>query len=439
MNHSKKSYIILYLFIYKHYNMNYRFIKTIILISIAFLASKTFASEIDSLVVQDYNYEQIEEVCKLHNLKYLKIDSYKDTILPSSIGQLSKLEYLEINFSKITSLPSSIGRLINLKTLIIANGNVNIIIPAEIGNLVHLKELDIYNFHFNSIPTEIGNLVNLESTMLCGDLSKLPSSLSNCTKIKSLYLADNKFNHIPRSIFKLKQLQYLDFENNDLLEVNNSIKLLSNLTDINLSSNCHLSKLPQNICMLRNLKTLNISNTKISFIPFCLANNDSLERIKMCKTLINHPQKMETMFGHKIEWEWNCLYLKHSLINYSEIYGKYALKLKNRKDTVFLNYTYSYNEPDIVDEEFQRTIVIKMINKNHIKLGKIYPVSNTHFIISTNFFSVWNWSNSSDYTIDGYLMVTSLSKKKCEIYLNLSLSQHHHKMKLVDKFLLFKK
>ena len=407
-------------------------------ISLFFVSVCVYADANDSLVVKNYSYDQINELGSLPELKYLKIVDYKDSILPQNIGDFNNLEYLEIISSEIISIPSSIKNLTKLKTLIIANGFCDISIPPEIGELKNLRELNIYNFHFDSIPNEFGNLINMEECMLCGNLTKLPQSISKWKNIKSFYLADNNFSTIPSPIFYLNKLEYLDLEGNDITKINDSIKMLSNLTDLNFESNIQIDHLPESICEMDNLKSINIANTKISSLPDCLNKMDLLESVKICKTLFNNPQKLETTYKNKIKWEWNCRHLIASIVNFADIYGNYTLNYSLKKDTIILDCSYFYNEPGVIDEEYTRDIIIKIINKDSLVINKIYSVSHPNFIIKTTFSSIWSWEEIDKNMIEGYVLILDLTKKKCVAYLNLDIIERNKKRKLIDKVLTFK-
>ncbi|WP_341903426.1 leucine-rich repeat domain-containing protein [Fluviicola taffensis] len=405
----------------------------------AFLCLKANAQKNDSICANNYTYQQVADLVKSPQLRYLKIYSYKDSILPDIFSKLKNLEYLEINDAKINAIPLSIGSLSKLKTLIICNGwSRKIQIPSEIGKLTQLTNLQLYNYHFESLPPEIGNLVNLQETMLCGDLTDLPSSISNWKKLKSLYLAGNQFTKIPDPIFQLTQLESLDMSDNQLSQLNDSIWMLKQLEELNLSSNIELDQLPPRICELQKLEMIYLQDTKISFLPLCLNENPSLKQIRMCNTVIDNPAAIDSVFKDKMDWEWGCHGLERHLVDFHEIYGHYILNLDKEKDTTILHYNYSYNQPNSIDEEYTRKITIKILHKDSLKTNKVYTATNPHFIISTSHSSVWDWEPSQNQKVVGYLQFVELTDKECKVYLNLELIEQGEKRKLVNKLLVFK-
>lgn len=407
------------------------------LVLTAFLCLNLHAQNTDSLVCTRYTYSKVLSLAKFHELRYLKLYAYEDSILPEILDQLPNLEYLEINNSPITQIPKSIGSLSKLKTLIVCNGYCPIRIPPEIGQLTQLTKLQLYNYKFTQIPSETGKLVNLENVIISGDLTDLPASVSNWKKLKNMYLSGNQFRKIPSPIFQLTQLEYLDLSRNKLSYLSDSIRVLKNLDKLGLEGNIELEQLPPLFCELEKLEELSIQNTKIHVLPSCLNQIAPLKRIRMCSTLIDEPDAFEAAFGKKIDWDWSCRGLERSLVNHQEIYGTYRLSMKNKKDTLSLYCYYTYNEPGTIDEEYTQTIILKVLQKDSLQLNRIYNATNPHFSISAVHASVWDWDAEPKKQITGYIQFMEISKKRVKAYLNLDLNESWGKRKLVDKYLTF--
>jgi Leucine-rich repeat (LRR) protein len=200
-------------------------------------------------------------------LKFLAIGYFYSDTLPACIGNLTQLEELDICWDgyrlpvrKATVLPA-IGQLTKLKSLTFSGGYLPIELPNELGNLTSLERLRIFNLKFDSLPESLGNLVNLEDAMLCGDMKTLPSSFGNWKKMESIYMAGNVFQSIPQCVFEMKALTSLDVSNNDLKDINDKIALLDKLEELWLSGNDFLNHIPDEICELNKLHTLDLENT----------------------------------------------------------------------------------------------------------------------------------------------------------------------------------
>ncbi|XP_037493786.1 protein SUPPRESSOR OF npr1-1, CONSTITUTIVE 1-like [Jatropha curcas] len=161
----------------------------------------------------------IEYLCKLEELSLQKCLSFQ--ILPSSICKLKSLQrlnlsgcsmfqtfpavvevmgslrYLYLDGTAITSLPSPIENLKGLSSLEVRNcRNLSILPPVILGvmnvpdreaNSLYLRKLYLTNCSLLGVPYSIGYLFSLEALDLSG----------------------NSFRHLPGSIHKLFQLQYL--------------------------------------------------------------------------------------------------------------------------------------------------------------------------------------------------------------------------------------
>jgi len=366
------------------------------------------------------SYQTMQYLSRLTNLKKLQFDYYNDTILPPEIGKLTYLKYLEIGESKLYSLPPDIGNLINLQEIVLStNWGQSISIPKEIGKLRNLKKIDFGLCHINSLPNEIGNLSKLEKLNIwSGDLTTLPKTIGKLQKLEELYLAGNELQKLPSDFFNLKALKFLDLSDNDLIELDSNISKLSILEDLDLSGNINLKTIPESLGMLKMLTEINLTNTQIKQLPKSLISLPKIERIKLCKTLIDNTDELDIQYKEKIDWEWRCRNLEMLLVNFEEKYGKETTKLTSKKDTLIFNYTYSYNEPGVIDEEYTKTITFKLL-KNVIENKKILTIPDPDIEIDVTFFSVWYFD--TDYKdLKGQIQIIEIEKNKIELSISLS-------------------
>jgi leucine-rich repeat protein SHOC2 len=97
-------------------------------------------------------------------------------------------------------------------------------------------------------------------------------------------------------IGELKNLEYLNLENNEIETIDPGVGSLSNLVTLNLSSNKNLSAIPQTLGNLKKLETLNLYSCKsITQI------SDDLSKLKQLKTIIiSHTQIEKVDFVYKM-------------------------------------------------------------------------------------------------------------------------------------------
>jgi len=138
--------------------------------------------------------KDFEILARLPLLRVLNIKGDHITDLPPSIGKMKNLEYLELSENQIKLLPVEFSNLKNLQILYINNDqsfdlktNLQIL-----GRLPRLKELHLEGDHFVHIPGEIRMLATLES----------------------LYLSNNAIQELPKEVFQLRKLKYIDVTNN---------------------------------------------------------------------------------------------------------------------------------------------------------------------------------------------------------------------------------
>jgi Leucine-rich repeat (LRR) protein len=388
------------------------------------------------------SFQAMQYTSQLSNLNRLQFSNYLDSILPSEIQNLSQLEYLEFDKSKLYSLPPEIGKLENLQEFKAStNWGQSINIPKEIGQLKKLKKIDFGWSNIKKLPNEIGGLTSLKELNLWGsDLTNVPSSIGNLQNLETLYLSGNNLTKLPIELFTVKSLKTLDLSNNNLTEIDSNICNLSNLTSLDFSGNIDLKTTPICISDLTYLEDLNLSKTQISQIPLEYNTMAKLESIRLCKTLLQNIDEIDSTFKDKIRWEWSCRSLERLLVDFELKYGKITTDLTKSKDTSICEYKYFYNEPGVIDEEYWLTIKVKIIDINKVELNKRYSITDPNFIVSASSYSVWY---ATDYSnIEGSIKVLNKGKRTIELLMQLTgkfYAKDDENRELINKTLIFKK
>jgi leucine-rich repeat protein SHOC2 len=111
-------------------------------------------------------------------------------------------------------------------------------LPESIGNLTKLTKLNLAINRLHSLPDSIGNLTKLTDLDLsCNWLTDIPESISNLTKLTELDLSVNQLNSLPKSIINLSNLVKLSINANNLTSLPESIANLPNLVILDLNDN----------------------------------------------------------------------------------------------------------------------------------------------------------------------------------------------------------
>jgi Leucine-rich repeat (LRR) protein len=158
--------------------------------------------------------EALEEPEKVYRLNL----SDQEVIISDSIwAKFINLEYLSFKNDHMKQIPSGVGAIKSLKVLDLS-GNDFKVLPTSFKNLVNLEELYLNNDKYlnleRSIPV-LSELPSLKALHLEYDgLKALPKNISRLTHIESLYLNYNNFKQIPPVLQGLENLKYIDFHNN---------------------------------------------------------------------------------------------------------------------------------------------------------------------------------------------------------------------------------
>lgn len=133
--------------------------------------------------------------------------------LPINLGMIVSLKQLNAEGLAVLNIPNSIGCLCNLVELNLSSNKSLRTLPDTICDLRALKVLNICNCSsLEGLPINLGNIVYLKELNAEGlNISKLPNSIGDLTKLVKLKLSHNKnFGTLPDTICNLRSLELLD-------------------------------------------------------------------------------------------------------------------------------------------------------------------------------------------------------------------------------------
>ncbi|KAG6692159.1 hypothetical protein I3842_10G099500 [Carya illinoinensis] len=207
--------------------------------------------------------------------------------IPPHIGNLSFLVNLNIrNNSFHGSMPNELSHLYHLKFLHFGYNEFSGEIPSWIGLLTKLQVLILVTNNFEgTIPSSLFNSTSslqqivLEDNQLWGSI---PSSIFEIMSIlKVISLAENKFSgsQLPSSLFKCKQLQYLNLESNNLKgKLSPEIGNLTKLIFLDLAYNNFEGAIRSEIGNLQNLEYFDLGlNNFVGTIPLEIFNISTIQ------------------------------------------------------------------------------------------------------------------------------------------------------------------
>ncbi|WP_299458561.1 leucine-rich repeat domain-containing protein [uncultured Microscilla sp.] len=273
---------------------------------------------------------------KLKNLQYISLHSCKLTSLPKEIGSLPNLEVLIVESNKLASIPAEIGQLPKIKELKLSYNELSAV-PEELYNLASLENLYLHRNDITNLSDKVGQLTNLKNmTLASNQISSVPASIKNLKNLRYLTLSDNKLTALPEELGELNKLSMLYLgKNTGLQKLPESTTKLEKLYDLQLNGCTNLDledtfnklanlpklqkiwmqklgkplKFPKNVKNLASVKalfldnneyeqgelsrtfdlisampelrTLNISNSKITKIPGNVSKLKNLEYLYM--------------------------------------------------------------------------------------------------------------------------------------------------------------
>lgn len=229
-----------------------------------------------------------EAIYNLTNLRILELASYAKSRsanfisgeISKDIARLTKLDSLILDGNRITKLPDEIAALQELTFFRMQYNMGNMALSDGICSLGALKKLEISYSGLTAIPTNIGNLKNLEVLNFSNNefdytaQVSIPASIDKLTKLTELHINNSRLSGaIPTNIGNLTELTILNLNNNKYEdkspgltgEIPASIGSLTKLKTLNLTSNSLTGILPGTMGNLQELGAHNFNITKNKF------------------------------------------------------------------------------------------------------------------------------------------------------------------------------
>ena len=244
------------------------------------------------LIIQICNSCKQEQVVTLNECVCSSID-YKYRRSNFSIVDTSKVKNLKNELNKLRVIDDD-GRIIFGDTLIL-NCNNGKHLQIEV-NEDYIK-LNDQKYHPQKSTSKLirhykgdarrtraiqNALSDIESTKSLSlrdcNISKIPKEIFRLINLEYLDLSLNTIDTIPAEISNLKMLKELSISYNLLRNISPEISKLENIERIWFLDN-NLNLIPDEICELKNLKELNLNGNKLEELPICIPNMESLERV----------------------------------------------------------------------------------------------------------------------------------------------------------------
>jgi hypothetical protein len=202
------------------------------------------------------------------------------------------------------------------------------------------------------------------------NLTSLPDTLFNLTKLTQLFLNDNELKSISDTIGNLINLDKLYLNDNKLTSIPKTIGNLTNLKTLGLDSN-KLSFIPETISNLINLTRLSLHKNKITFLPDTIGNLTKLLELFINRNeLISIPASIQNIPNLII---FNLFTNPHLLPNSDNPlqWGKTQLR------THFGNRVYLDNPSmKLMPNSTTKEEVYEALDKNHLRINRDVFIAN---------------------------------------------------------------
>ncbi|XP_049540390.1 leucine-rich repeat-containing protein 47-like [Anopheles darlingi] len=154
-------------------------------------------------------------LASLTHLQSLLLFRNKIAELPAAIGTLGELKVLDLSGNKLTSLPTEFGQLRSLTTL---NLSFNQLKTVELTQLAHLSVCNLSGNQLEEVPEfYVGEVHHLTEVILEKNLiTELPEALTRHQILKTLNVADNRIEQVPKYVSKCVKLKEINLKGNPL-------------------------------------------------------------------------------------------------------------------------------------------------------------------------------------------------------------------------------
>ncbi|SFT11914.1 Por secretion system C-terminal sorting domain-containing protein [Zhouia amylolytica] len=219
---------------------------------------------------------------------YLTNNNLNGTI-PAEISDLSNLQELTLRGNQLAgAIPSTVSSLSNLEIVDLANNNYTGSLPEELSTIPAVKQIHLYRNNFTgTIPASYGTLATLEVLILSENELEgtIPESFKNLKSLTFLNIADNKLNGSYPLWSELSSLEYLKLKGNDFSGSIAFVESLPMLNHIDLSFN-NFTGSPAALFNNTSLKNIDISYN--DFDPYTIPESIqllvNLEEINLSET-----------------------------------------------------------------------------------------------------------------------------------------------------------
>ncbi len=351
-----------------------------------FFITEIYNISFPSLKYLSLEYNKIEDLSPLSNLRNLKILEVNDNLISNiePLKSLVNLSKLNLTLNEIENI-SYLEHLVNLETLDIDHNSIR-----NIDYLTNLKKLTNLSFSDNKTRdfSKLSNLTNLTLLSMDSNQIKDISFLKDLTNLTSLYIDSNQITDI--SVLKdLTNLTSLYIDSNQITDIS-VLKDLTNLTYLSLNNNQI-----EDISVLKNLTNLTYLNL----------NRNKIVDISVLTKLLHLDELY--LYGNPIATE-----LSYERLNSQQIIRDFLKNLKTEKD--IKNETQINSSPNQFTQKpnhMNQPLKDRINNAEMLEIPKLLELMKNHYDkIPSHLKSTFNQlkeetkNQPNNFTLNGWKM-----------------------------------
>ena len=146
-------------------------------------------------------------------LEVLNLSGNSLAALPDDLSRLSKLRVIFCSDNRFTQLPEVLSSCVQLEMVGFKANRIREVAAAAISP--GLRWLILTDNQISALPDSIGNCTRLQKLMLAGNqLADLPEAMRGCVGLELLRISANRFQALPEWLLQLPRLTWLAFGGN---------------------------------------------------------------------------------------------------------------------------------------------------------------------------------------------------------------------------------
>ena len=254
------------------------------------ISSDTFDSE--ELNTLDLSHNELTEVPegvgKARCLLVLNLSHNKLEAIPSQLlMNVTDLLTLDVSNNSLEALPPQLRRLTNLQTLVLSNNPLSHFQIRPLPAMTELRTLHMRKTQrsLSNIPVNLEGLVHLRDVDLSeNELTKIPEGLFTLPSLKRLNLGSNQISEVSADIERWPQLETFILSRNEIKSLPVTLCKLTKMKKLYLNENkLDFEGIPSGIGKLVSLEIFSAADNQLEMIPEGLCRCGALKKLILAR------------------------------------------------------------------------------------------------------------------------------------------------------------